>query len=40
MGATYVTVKQEIQKLVYIETTIPSFYHTLRTDAESCVRQK
>ena len=32
--------KREIQKLVYIETTIPSFYHTLRTDAESRVRQK
>ena len=31
---------QETQKLVYIETTIPSFYHTLRTDAESRVRQK
>ena len=23
---------------VYIETTIPSFYHTLRTDAESVAR--
>ena len=32
--------KREIQKLIYIETTIPSFYHTLRTDAESRVRQK
>ena len=32
--------KREMQKLVYIETTIPSFYHTLRTDAESRVRQK
>ena len=32
--------KRKIQKLIYIETTIPSFYHTLRTDAESRVRQK
>ena len=32
--------KREIQKLIYIETTIPSFYHTSRTDAESRVRQK
>ena len=27
------------EKRMYIETTIPSFYHTLRTDAESRVRQ-
>ena len=30
----------EFQKRIYIETTIPSFYYTLRTDAESRVRQK
>jgi len=29
-----------MQKRIYIETTIPSFYHTLRTDDESRVRQK
>jgi len=27
-------------KRVYIETTIPSFYHTLRTDAESIARMR
>ena len=27
-----------MQKRVYIETTIPSFYHTLRKDAESIAR--
>ena len=27
-----------MRKRVYIETTIPSFYHTLRTDAESIAR--
>ena len=32
--------ERKIQKLIYIETTIPSFYHTLRTDAESRIRQK
>lgn len=32
--------KREIQQLIYIETTVPSFYHTLRTDAESRARQK
>ncbi len=31
---------REFQKRIYIETTIPSFYYTLRTDAESRVRQK
>ena len=30
----------KFQKRIYIETTIPSFYYTLRTDAESRVRQK
>ncbi|MCH8295368.1 type II toxin-antitoxin system VapC family toxin [Candidatus Poribacteria bacterium] len=29
-----------MNKRIYIETTIPSFYHTLRTDDESRVRQK
>ncbi len=29
-----------MSKRIYIETTIPSFYHTLRTDDESRVRQK
>ena len=32
--------KRKIQQLIYIETTVPSFYHTLRTDAESRVRQQ
>ena len=27
-------------KRIYIETTIPSSYHTLRTDEESLIRQK
>ena len=27
-----------MRKRVYIETTIPSFYHTLRTDSESIAR--
>lgn len=31
---------EKFQKRIYIETTIPSFYYTLRTDAESRVRQK
>jgi len=31
---------RETQKRIYIETTIPSFYHTLRADEESRVRQK
>ena len=29
----------ETQHRVYIETTIPSFYYTLRTDTESLARQ-
>ena len=29
-----------MQKRIYIETTIPSSYYTLRTDEESLVRQK
>ena len=29
-----------MQKRVYIETTIPSSYYTLRTDEESIIRQK
>ena len=29
-----------MQKRIYIETTIPSFYYTLRTDDESHVRMK
>ncbi|MCY4403061.1 MAG: type II toxin-antitoxin system VapC family toxin [Candidatus Poribacteria bacterium] len=29
-----------MQKRIYIETTIPSSYYTLRTDEESIVRQK
>ena len=29
----------ETQQCVYIETTIPSFYYTLRTDVESLARQ-
>ena len=29
-----------MNKRIYIETTIPGFYHTLRTDDESRVRQK
>ena len=28
-----------MRKRVYIETTIPSFYHTLRTDTESIARK-
>ena len=27
-----------MRKRIYIETTIPSFYHTLRTDPESVAR--
>ena len=29
-----------MQKRIYIETTIPSAYYTLRTDEESLIRQK
>ena len=29
-----------MQKRIYIETTIPSSYYTLRTDAESLIRQR
>ena len=29
-----------MQKRIYIETTIPSFYYTLRTDEESLVKQR
>ena len=29
-----------MQKRIYIETTIPSSYYTLRTDEESLIRQK
>ena len=29
-----------MQKRIYIETTIPSSYYTLRTDSESLIRQK
>ena len=29
-----------MRKRVYIETTIPSFYHTLRTDTESIARMR
>ena len=29
-----------MQKRIYIETTIPSFYYTLRTDEDSLVKQK
>ena len=29
-----------MQKCIYIETTIPSSYYTLRTDEESLIRQK
>ncbi len=31
--------QNETQRRVYIETTIPSFYYTLRTDIESLARQ-
>lgn len=29
-----------MQKRIYLETTIPSSYHTLRTDEESLVKQR
>ena len=29
-----------MQRRVYIETTIPSYYYTLRTDNESLVKQR
>jgi hypothetical protein len=33
------TVRRELPKSVYIETTIPSYYHERRTDPETAVRR-